>query len=100
MAPYLNGQDENAQLRLSFAHQMINSTLMNAILTDPGPVHLNSDVFKQEMVTAISAYIGLTPASSAVLANERHNKMTPTAYGATLDFHRLLAARLASRRQR
>ncbi len=74
MTPYLSHNDENAHVRLSFAHQMINSTLMNAILTDPGPVHLNSEVFKQEMVAAISAYIGLKPASSVVLANERLTK--------------------------
>ena len=68
MSPYLIGSEDNSQLRLSFAHQMINSTLMNAILTDPGPVHLNSEVFKQEMVTAISAYIGLTPIASSKLS--------------------------------
>lgn len=74
MTPYLSDHDESAQVRLSFAHQMINSTLMNAILTDPGPVHLNSDVFKQEMVAAISAYIGFRPIAPTDLANERLTK--------------------------
>ena len=74
MMPYVAGRDEHKHIRLSFAHQMINSTLMNAILTDPGPVHLNSDVFKQEIVAAISAYIGLKPISSAALSNERLTK--------------------------
>ena len=71
MTPYVSTQDGQHHIRLSFAHQIINSTLMNAILTDPGPVHLNSDVFKQEMVAAISTYIGLRPIAVPDLANER-----------------------------
>ncbi len=74
MSSCLSDHDENTQVRLSFAHQMINSTLMNAILTDPGPIHLNDKVFKQEMVTAVSVYIGVRPVSAAALANERLTK--------------------------
>ncbi len=75
MMPYLNVQEsaqgEQYHVRLSFAHQMINSTLMNAILTDPGPVHLNDEVFKQEMVAAISAYIGLKQVTEKESTNEK-----------------------------
>ena len=57
MLRYMDKDDEASRVSLSFAHQMMNSTLVNAILTDPGPFHVEDAEFKAEMINAINAYL-------------------------------------------
>lgn len=51
-----------AQARLRFAHQMLQGVLINAALTDPGPLKLDDPAFARELAAAVCAYLGLPPA--------------------------------------
>ncbi len=58
LMPHMQLRGKAAKTRLSFAHQMMNSTLVNAVLTDPGPLHVSDPAFKRETVFALCAYLG------------------------------------------
>ncbi len=66
LLPHLALDEVSARRRLGFAHQMMNSTLVNAVLTDPGPLHMNEPAFREEMVDGLLAYLDLPrkPASA------------------------------------
>lgn len=50
-----------AQQRLICAHQFQQGVLINAVLTNPGPLHLDDDAFETELAAMVSAYLGLAP---------------------------------------
>lgn len=52
-------QGEAAQARLRFAHQLLQGVLINAVLTDPGPLRLDDPGFAPELARAIGAYLGV-----------------------------------------
>ena len=60
LMPHIQLRGKAAKTRLQFAHQMMNSTLVNAVLTDPGPLHVSDPAFKREMVIALCAYLGIS----------------------------------------
>lgn len=59
LLPHLTMDEATARRRLGFAHQMMNSTLVNAVLTDPGPLHMNQPAFREEMIDVLLAYLDL-----------------------------------------
>lgn len=50
-----------AQGRLLFMHQMVQGVLLNAVLTQPGPLQLDDPRFTHELTLAACAYLGLQP---------------------------------------
>ena len=54
-----------AQQRLICAHQFMQGVLINAVLTDPGPLHLGDAAFETELTAMVFAYLGLTPPAGA-----------------------------------
>lgn len=48
-----------ARQRLQFAPQLLQGVLVNAVLTDPGPLHLDDAALQQQLVVALCAYLGL-----------------------------------------
>jgi AcrR family transcriptional regulator len=50
---------EAARSRLLFAHQLAQGVLINAVLTNPGPLRLDDPAFEAELVVAVCAYLGL-----------------------------------------
>ena len=52
-------QGPAAQARLRFAHQMLQGVLINAVLTDPGPLKLDDPAFATELAQALGAYLGV-----------------------------------------
>ncbi|ODV10246.1 MAG: hypothetical protein ABT20_08625 [Rubrivivax sp. SCN 70-15] len=48
-----------ARARLHFAHQMLQGVLINAVLTDPGPLHLDDPALEHQLVAALCGYLGL-----------------------------------------
>ena len=44
-------------LKVSFALQLIFSTCFNALLNDPGPLHLTDEAFADELVAVTKAYL-------------------------------------------
>ena len=53
-----------ARQRLQFAPQLLQGVLVNAVLTDPGPLHLGDAALQPQLVAALCAYLGLqTPAA-------------------------------------
>ena len=48
-----------ARQRLQFAPQLLQGVLVNAVLTDPGPLRLDDAVLQQQLVVALCAYLGL-----------------------------------------
>ena len=51
-----------AATRLGFAHQLLHGLLVSAVLTDPGPLRLDSAAFCEQATHAICATLGLAPA--------------------------------------
>lgn len=45
--------------RVAFAGQMLNGTLLNAILNRPGPIQLDQPAMQRELITALTAYLRL-----------------------------------------
>ncbi len=48
-----------ARARLVAAHQMLQGVLINAVLTDPGPLFLDDAALETELVRMLCAYLGL-----------------------------------------
>lgn len=48
-----------ARRRLGFAHQMLHGVLVNAVLSDPGPLHLDEPALCRELSMALRLYLGL-----------------------------------------
>ncbi|MDR3454964.1 MAG: TetR/AcrR family transcriptional regulator [Rhodoferax sp.] len=48
-----------ARQRLQFAPQLLQGVLINAVLTDPGPLHLDDAALQPQLVAALCAYLGL-----------------------------------------
>ncbi|KJK23958.1 hypothetical protein UB46_13245 [Burkholderiaceae bacterium 16] len=48
-----------ARKRLEFAHQMLYGVLINAALTDPGPLKLGAPALQVELLAALSAYLNV-----------------------------------------
>lgn len=65
MARWPAGRGAAAQARLRFAHQMLQGVLINAVLTDPGPLKLDDPGFARELTAALEAYLGLQAAAPA-----------------------------------
>lgn len=65
MARHADWRTPAAQERLIYAHQLMQGVLINAVLTDPGPLHLGDAAFKTELTAMVLAYLGLTPPSNA-----------------------------------
>jgi hypothetical protein len=65
LMPHMVLRGKAAKTRLKFAHQMMNSTLVNAVLTDPGPLHVSDPAFKREMIFALCAHLGISIHTSA-----------------------------------
>ncbi len=59
MARYSGWSAPTAQARLLFAHQMMQGVLLNAVLTNPGPLHLDDPAFETELTGALCAYLGM-----------------------------------------
>ena len=51
-----------AAARLGFAHQLLHGLLVSAVLTDPGPLRLDSAALHVQAALAMCAYLGLPPA--------------------------------------
>lgn len=49
-----------ARLRLQFAPQLLQGVLVNAVLTDPGPLRLGDAALQRQLVAALCAYLGLS----------------------------------------
>lgn len=86
MAHHAGWSTPAAQQRLTFAHQLMQGVLINAVLTDPGPLHLNDEAFETELTTMLCAYLGLaapaTPSATshpATPAPRRRRTPSPTA---------------------
>lgn len=58
MSRYAGWSKPVAQARLLFAHQMMQGVLLNAVLTNPGPLHLDDPAFEAELSSALCAYLG------------------------------------------
>jgi hypothetical protein len=65
MARWPAGRGAAAQARLRFAHQMLQGVLINAVLTDPGPLKHDDPGFARELTAALQAYLGLQAAAPA-----------------------------------
>ncbi len=59
MARHAGWNTSAGRARLLFAHQMMQGVLMNAVLTDPGPMHLDDLAFEAELTFALCAYLGM-----------------------------------------
>ena len=59
MARHPGWDGEAARARLVFAHQLLQGVLINAVLTDPGPLRLDDPTFETELTNALCAYLGL-----------------------------------------
>lgn len=59
MAQYQGWSSPSAQARLLFAHQMMQGVLLNAVLTNPGPLQLDDPRFETELTAAILAYLAI-----------------------------------------
>lgn len=57
-----------ARQRLQFAPQLLQGVLVNAVLTDPGPLHLGDAALQQQLVAALCAYLGLATPTAQVPA--------------------------------
>ena len=59
-------QTEAGQRQLLFAHQLLQGVLVNAALTNPGPLRLKDPRLHHELVALLLAYLGLpAPAAAA-----------------------------------
>lgn len=65
MAQHAGWTGPAARQRLIFAHQLMQGVLINAVLTDPGPLHLDDAAFETELVAMVLAYLGLALPESA-----------------------------------
>ncbi len=59
MAQRPGWQDAQAEARLGFAHQLLHGLLVSAVLTDPGPIELDTPALVAEAARALCAYLGL-----------------------------------------
>ena len=59
MARWPDWRRAAARQRLQFAPQLLQGVLVNAVLTDPGPLHLDDAALQQQLVVALCAYLGL-----------------------------------------
>lgn len=57
-----------AQARLQLAHQVLQGTLINAVLTDPGPLKLDDPALAPQLGTVVLACLGLAPAPATTPA--------------------------------
>lgn len=48
-----------ARQRLQFAPQLLQGVLVNAVLTDPGPLRLDDAALQRQLVAVLCAYLGL-----------------------------------------
>jgi AcrR family transcriptional regulator len=48
-----------ARRRLLFAQQLLQGVLVSAVLTDPGPLHLDDASLQPQLAAALCAYLGL-----------------------------------------
>lgn len=65
MARHAGWRSQAARARLLAAHQMLQGVLINAVLTDPGPLFLDDAALEAELVRMLSAYLGLDLAKPA-----------------------------------
>lgn len=65
MARHADWSSPAARQRLICAHQFVQGVLINAVLTDPGPLHLDDDAFETELAAMVFAYLDLAPATRA-----------------------------------
>ncbi|MBS0317423.1 MAG: TetR/AcrR family transcriptional regulator [Proteobacteria bacterium] len=59
MARWPHWRSEAARRQLLFAHQLLQGVLVNAVLTDPGPLHLRDPELRAQLAATLSAYLGL-----------------------------------------
>ena len=59
MARWPDWRRAAARQRLQFAPQLLQGVLVNAVLTDLGPLHLDDAALQQQLVVALCAYLGL-----------------------------------------
>lgn len=59
MAQHADWDGPAARQRLIFAHQLVQGVLINAVLTDPGPLRLDDAAFETELAAMVFAYLGL-----------------------------------------
>jgi AcrR family transcriptional regulator len=64
MARRAGWRSKPARARLQFAHQMLQGVLINAVLTDPGPLHLDDSALRDQLVAALCAYLALPCAAT------------------------------------
>ena len=50
---------EAGRQQLEFAHQLVQGVLINAALTDPGPLHLDDAKLHEQLAAVMFAYLGL-----------------------------------------
>ncbi|MEZ5606671.1 TetR/AcrR family transcriptional regulator [Ottowia sp.] len=65
MARRAGWRSRAARARLVAAHQMLQGVLINAVLTDPGPLFLDDPALETELVRMLRAYLGLNAVASA-----------------------------------
>lgn len=53
--------DDAARAPLLFAQQVLRSALLNAVLTDGGPLHLDDAEFARQLTRLLCAYLGIAP---------------------------------------
>lgn len=67
MARWPQWRGDLARQHVLFAHQMLQGVLINAVLSDPGPLHLRDPQLCVELSAALCAYLGLAqPAAPAM----------------------------------
>ncbi|WHZ12353.1 MAG: regulatory protein, TetR [Burkholderiaceae bacterium] len=64
MARWPRWRSAAARRPLLFAHQLVQGVLINAVLTNPGPLQLQDPEFHAQLAAALSAYLGLREAST------------------------------------
>ncbi|WP_316154418.1 TetR/AcrR family transcriptional regulator [Cupriavidus sp. BIC8F] len=65
LVPRLAMPAETAELRVRFAMQAVFSVLVNAVLNDSGPLHLDDEQMIPELNRLLAGYLGITCAEPA-----------------------------------
>lgn len=78
MARHPGWRGAAARSRLMFAHQMLQGVLINAVLTNPGPLRLDDPALEAELVVAQCAYLGLAPPPAGAPAARRRRQSANT----------------------
>ena len=59
MARWPHWRGDEAQEQLLFAFQMLQGVLVNAVLTNPGPLHLQDPALQMQLTAVLARYLGV-----------------------------------------